>query len=133
VVGGVGFAISAPVLIIGGLVIVAGVVAYDTFAPGREQRHADISAGFTALAGQATQAANGVQALFARPGSNQAQNKQFKGAIQQLEKELGRKLSEDEIRRLHEAIHDLEDPGFWDIVDQGHKEFDETDDDGNGD
>jgi lipase chaperone LimK len=71
--------------------------------------------------------------LFARPGNNQAQNKQFKGAVQQLERELGRKLSADEVRRLHDAIHDLEDPGFQDIVDQGHKEFDKPGDEGNGD
>lgn len=66
VLGGVGFTISAPVVIIGGLLIVAGVVAYDTFAPGKEQRHAEISAGLTSLTDQAKQAANGVQVLFAK-------------------------------------------------------------------
>jgi hypothetical protein len=43
--------------------------------PGREQRHAEISAGLTSLTNQATQAANGIQAVFARPGKNDAQNK----------------------------------------------------------
>lgn len=33
-------------------------------------------------------------------------------------------MSKDEVRQLHEAIHDLEDPGFLDIVKQGHNEFD---------
>lgn len=34
-----------------------------------------------------------------------------------MEKQLGRHLSPDEVRELHEAFHNLEDPGFWDIVD----------------
>ena len=75
---------------------------------------------------------NGVQTLFSRPRNNQAQEKQFIGAVKQLEKELGRKLDQDETRQLHEALHHLEDPGFWDIVDQGHKEFDKEKDDGGG-
>ena len=55
-----------------------------------------------------------------RPGSNTAQNKQFRGAVRsaqrELEQELGRKLSPDEIQELHEALHELENPGFDDIV-----------------
>jgi hypothetical protein len=80
-------------------------------------------------------ASNGLNALFARPKSNQAQNKQFEGAVRELQRELGRVLSPDEVRQLHEALHDLEDPGFWDIVEQGLKEFDhgEGDEDKDGD
>jgi len=131
--GGLGVTVSASVIIIGALVVVA-VVAYDVFAPGREERHAEINAGITSLTNQAAKIANGIQALFARPRNHDAQNKLFSGAVRQLERELGRKLSEQEKRELHEAIHDLEDPGCWDIVDQGHKEFDKANDDGeNGD
>jgi hypothetical protein len=59
-----------------------------------------------------------------RPQSNAAQNKQFEGAVKQLEKELGRTLNKNEIRELHEQLHNIENPGFWDIVEEGHKLFD---------
>jgi RHS repeat-associated protein len=72
-------------------------------------------------------AANGLNAVFSRPQNNQAQNKQFRGAVQQLERELGRKLTQDEIQALHNALHELEDPGFWDIVEEGHKMLDQDD------
>lgn len=71
---------------------------------------------------------NALSSQFARPKTNKAQNKQFDGAVKELEAQLGRKLSQDEIRQLHEALHDLEDPGFWDIVEQGLKEFEEKED-----
>jgi len=58
-----------------------------------------------------------------RPGSNSDQNKQFNGAVREIERQIGRPLDQDEIQQLHHAIHDLEDPGFWDIVEQGLKEF----------
>lgn len=94
VLGGVGFTISAPVLIIGGLVVVAGVVAYDTFAPGREQRHAEISAGLTSLTNQATQAANGIQALFAKgeyvpSGLNEAERNAYREAVHRYKQAFG--------------------------------------------
>jgi len=54
--------------------------------------------------------------------------------VQQLEWELGRKLSSEEVEKLHGAIYRLEDHGFWDIVERGHNEFDnpaqENDEDG---
>jgi len=78
-------------------------------------------------AGEAT--ANGLNAVFSRPQNNQAQNKQFRGAVQTLERELGRKLTQDEIQALHDALHDLEDPWFWDIVEEGHKMYDQDEDD----
>jgi RHS repeat-associated protein len=92
--GGVGFTISAPVLIIGGLVVVAAVVAYDTFAPGKEQRHAEISAGLTSLTNQATQAANGVHALFAK--------KPDVALADRLQGKYG--LTDAERRRLHDWL-----------------------------
>jgi hypothetical protein len=54
-----------------------------------------------------------------RPGSNYAQNRQFQGAVRELESQLGRPLDKWEIRQLHDSIHHLEDPGFWDIVEEG--------------
>jgi len=72
---------------------------------------------------------NGINAVFSRPQNNQAQNRQFRGAVQQLEHELGRDLTQDEIQALHDALHDLEDPGFWDIVEEGHNLFDQDDED----
>jgi hypothetical protein len=94
VLGGVGFTISAPVLIIGGLVVVAGVVAYDTFAPGREQRHAEISAGLTALSNQAT---NSLNAVFANQRNDENQE-----ALVDLAKEAKKKggVSEDDALTL---------------------------------
>ncbi len=38
------------------------------------------------------------------PGNNQAQNRQFRAAVQEGEREIGRKLSKDEIRRVHDEI-----------------------------
>jgi hypothetical protein len=54
-----------------------------------------------------------------RPRSNLAQNKQFQGAVSEIEAQLGRRLSKTEIQQLHYALHDLENPGFWQIVDEG--------------
>jgi hypothetical protein len=58
-----------------------------------------------------------------RPGSNVAQNKQFKGAVQSVEQDLGRKLTRDEVQELHEAVHELGNPGFDDIVNLAHDLF----------
>jgi len=38
------------------------------------------------------------------PGNNQAQNKQFRGAVQEAEGKLGRRLTKDEIRQVHDEI-----------------------------
>jgi hypothetical protein len=54
-----------------------------------------------------------------RPGNNQEQNRQFKGAVKEIERQIGRRLNIFEIRRLHDSIHHLGDPGFWDIVNEG--------------
>ena len=53
-----------------------------------------------------------------RPGNNQDQNKQFDDAIAECERQIGRDLDEDEKNAVHEALHELEDPGFHDIVDE---------------
>ncbi|MFZ2520304.1 MAG: RHS repeat-associated core domain-containing protein [Anaerolineae bacterium] len=58
-----------------------------------------------------------------RPGSNVAQNKQFRGAVQSVEQDLGRKLTRDEVQELHEAVHELGNPGFDDIVNLAHDLF----------
>jgi hypothetical protein len=55
-----------------------------------------------------------------RPKRNDVQNKQFDGAVRQLERELGRKLDDpDEINELHRELHHYPNPGFWDIVQAG--------------
>ena len=54
-----------------------------------------------------------------RPKSNDVQNKQFYGAVRQLEQELGRKLDVSEINELHRELHNYPNPGFWDIVEGG--------------
>jgi hypothetical protein len=61
----------------------------------------------------------GLGSLMSRPTSNVDQNKQFADAVKEIERRIGRRLSKDEIRRLHEALHDEDDPGFWDIVNLG--------------
>jgi hypothetical protein len=52
------------------------------------------------------------------PKNNQAQNDQFDDAVRKIEKIIGRKLKDKEIRRLHEAISG-EGYGFHEIVDLG--------------
>jgi hypothetical protein len=52
------------------------------------------------------------------PKSNTAQNKQFADAVREIEKRIGRKLSKNEIRRLHDAISG-QDYDFHDIVEEG--------------
>lgn len=56
------------------------------------------------------------------PKSNKAQNKQFADAVREIEKRIGRKLSKDEIRRLHDAISG-QDYGYHDIVAEGEGMF----------
>ncbi len=58
-----------------------------------------------------------------RPKSNTDQNKQFNDAIREIERRLGRRLTADERRRLHEALHEEENPGFWEIVNLGMQLF----------
>ena len=50
------------------------------------------------------------------PGNNQAQNRQFRDAIQEAERRLGRKLDKGQIRRVHDEISG-ENLGFDEIVD----------------
>ncbi len=54
-----------------------------------------------------------------RPESNVAQNRQFGDAVQAIQRQIGRKLSKDEIRQLHDALHEEGNPGYQDIVDLG--------------
>ncbi len=49
------------------------------------------------------------------PGNNQAQNKQFKDAVREGERDLGRKLNKEEIRRVHDEISG-ENLGYHEIV-----------------
>jgi hypothetical protein len=49
------------------------------------------------------------------PGNNQAQNRQFRDAIRSAERDIGRKLSKDEIRQVHDAISG-ENLGYHEIV-----------------
>ncbi|MFZ1410828.1 MAG: hypothetical protein WAS07_05195 [Micropruina sp.] len=38
------------------------------------------------------------------PGNNQAQNRQFRDAVREAERDLNRKFTKDEIRRIHDEI-----------------------------
>ncbi len=53
-----------------------------------------------------------------RPGNNQAQNRQFRQAVAACEEELGIFLSDAQLRRLHDSIHHLENPGYWEILEE---------------
>jgi len=55
------------------------------------------------------------------PGDNRAQNRQFRGAVNQLRSE-GLRLNEREVRRLHNAIS-RQGLGFWEIVEMGRAMF----------
>ena len=59
------------------------------------------------------------------PRSNIAQNKQFGDAVRQAEKTLGRKLSLDQIRELHDAISE-QNMDFWEIVQEAVSMFGDT-------
>jgi len=52
------------------------------------------------------------------PGNNQAQNKQFRDAVKNVEKQIGRKLSATEKQQLHREISG-QGYGYHDIVDTG--------------
>jgi membrane protein involved in colicin uptake len=52
------------------------------------------------------------------PGNNQAQNKQFRDAVKDVEKQIGRKLSDTEKQQLHREISG-QGYGYHDIVDTG--------------
>jgi hypothetical protein len=52
------------------------------------------------------------------PGNNQAQNKQFDDAVREIEKQIGRKLSKDERRQLHDEVS-KQGMGFHEIVEHG--------------
>jgi hypothetical protein len=56
------------------------------------------------------------------PGNNQAQNKQFRDAVREIERRIGRRLSKDEIRRLHDSISG-QNYGYQDIVEEGISMF----------
>jgi hypothetical protein len=56
--------------------------------------------------------------LMGTPRNNQAQNRQFADAVREIERRIGRKLSKDEIRRLHDAISG-QDYDYHDIVEEG--------------
>lgn len=62
------------------------------------------------------------------PRNNQAQNKQFADAVKKIEREIGRRLSKDEIRRLHDEITG-QDFGFDEIVEEGLGLFDDAEGD----
>ena len=52
------------------------------------------------------------------PRNNQAQNRQFRSAVQEIERRIGKKLSKDEIRQLHDAISG-QNYGYHEIVQEG--------------
>lgn len=56
------------------------------------------------------------------PQSNQAQNDQFGDAVKDIERKLGKKLTEKEVRKLHDSIS-KQDYGYHDIVKEGIELF----------
>ncbi|MFO0174162.1 MAG: DUF4157 domain-containing protein, partial [Aphanizomenon sp.] len=98
--------------------ITAGVVSQmDSPAPGP----ADVVAIGILIVGLAA-AGYVLMSSKGTPGNNQAQNKQFADAIREIERRIGRKLSNGEIRRLHDAISG-QDYGYHDIVEEGVEMF----------
>jgi hypothetical protein len=73
-----------------------------------------VGAGVGALAG-----AFDLMGKRGRPASNVDQNKQFADAVQEIQRRIGRRLTKDEIRQLHEALHGEDDPGYAEIVNLG--------------
>jgi len=61
----------------------------------------------------------GATVYMSRPGRNTDQNRQFADAVREIERRIGRRLSADEKRRLHEELHHHDDPGYHDIVEIG--------------
>ena len=55
------------------------------------------------------------------PGDNRAQNREFRGAVQQLRRE-GINLNDTQIQRLHQAIS-KQGLDFWEIVEVGRSMF----------
>jgi hypothetical protein len=58
-----------------------------------------------------------------RPGNNQDQNRQFRGAVQEINRRIGRRITQDEERRLHEELHHEANPGYQEIVNIGLQLF----------
>ena len=54
---------------------------------------------------------------YRTPGNNQAQNRSFRDAVQQAQRQLGRQLSKDEIRRVHDQISG-QGYGYHDIIEE---------------
>lgn len=77
----------------------------------------NIAAAATAAAAAAGAASDIIMQMSGEgtPGSNQAQNKQFRDAIRQAERDLGRNLSKHEIRQVHDEITG-QNMGFHEIV-----------------
>jgi hypothetical protein len=94
-----------------------------------------VTHGAVVLANSIYQTGQQIQALMSaneqnnigngRPGNNIAQNRQFDGAVREIEKQIGRKLTKNERRQLHDSLHHLENPGYWDIVEEGLNIFGE--------
>ncbi|MCG8362988.1 MAG: hypothetical protein MJA27_06595 [Pseudanabaenales cyanobacterium] len=56
------------------------------------------------------------------PASNTEEDRQARGAIREIERIIGRRLSDDERTELHNAIHG-QGYGFWEIVIVGVQMF----------
>jgi hypothetical protein len=91
----------------GGLALAGGGVLGGTavVVPAAAVTAANIAAAAAAAAAASAAAGNILMmSSSGTPGSNQAQNRQFRGAVQEAQRKLGRRLSKDEIRRVHDEI-----------------------------
>ena len=52
------------------------------------------------------------------PGNNRAQNRQFDDAVQEIQRRIGRNLSADDRRQLHDSISG-QNMGYHEIVEEG--------------
>lgn len=53
------------------------------------------------------------------PQSREVQDKQFKDAVKELEKKLGKKLNPSEVRELHDHVSG-QDYGYHELVEEGY-------------
>lgn len=101
--GGGGLALAGGGALSAGAASAAAAAATNAAAAAAAAAAAGIASQIALMAGQGT------------PGSNQAQNKQFNDAVQSAERQLGRRLSKAERRRVHDEISG-ENLGYSEIV-----------------
>lgn len=70
-------------------------------------------------------ATGGLEFFHGTPGPNTAQNKQFRDAVKEIEKQIGNGLKDNQIDQLHDEISG-KNYSYWDIVEEGIGMFDKS-------